>query len=690
VQDISDRGTSPDDTLARSEARLRRAFTHAPFGMVVVSAAGTLLEANDAFAAMVGRTRATLLGRPESELVVDDDPPQVLEWTADGEPDLVVTDRRYRHTDGHVVVARCTTRMERGRDGSPEGHLTHVADLTRLRAAEDALATSEARFRRAFDESPIGMGLSSSDGRLLWVNDAYCLILGRSWAEVVGRRATEFTHPADVPLAARSAGKLLEGTTTRAECELRYLRPDRSVAWAQVSLSTLSDHDSGPSLVLAQVLDITDARLAEERLAHQAGHDALTGLPNRALLIDRLSQALRRRFRTGGQVVVLYLDLDDFKVVNDGLGHAWGDELLVEAADRLRRCVRPSDTVARLGGDEYVMVCELEEATHVSVLCERVAGALARPFDVDGRSHTMTASIGVVVADPTHSPVELLRDADVAMYRSKGEGRGRTTLFTTGLRDDAMARLEQEADLRSAIEHDQLVLHYQPVVSAIDGRVEGAEALLRWDHPERGLLPPAELLATAERSDLVLEVGAIVLRQAIAQLAAWQHAGIPIRLGVNLSPRQLRDGDLATQVIDLCEEAGADPAGLVLELTENAFIEALGAAGEQLRSLRETGVSVALDDFGTGYSSLQYLRDLPVDHVKIDRTFVQDLGVSDDGALANAIVRLAAALDLVTIAEGVETPAQQERLRLMGCDHLQGFLLGRPAPADQLDLTARW
>jgi diguanylate cyclase (GGDEF)-like protein/PAS domain S-box-containing protein len=691
VQDTSRRGSSSDDdTLSRSEARLRRAFTHAPFGMVIVAPNGVLLEANDTFASMLGRTRATLLGRPEIDLIVDSDPPQVLEWTADGEPDLVVTDRRYRHADGHVVQARCTTRIERSVDGSPATELTHVADLTRLRAAEDALVTSEARFRRAFDESPIGMGLTSSDGRMLWVNDAYCVLLGRTWAEVVGRRASEFTHPADLPVAARSADKLLQGATTRGECELRYVRPDSSIAWARVSLSTLTDHDSGPPLVLAQVIDITDARQAEERLAHQAGHDALTGLPNRALLLDRLAQALRRQARSIGQVVVLFLDLDDFKVVNDGLGHAWGDDLLVEVADRLRRCVRPSDTVARLGGDEFVMVCELERATDVSVLCDRVASVLSEPFQVDGRSHTMSASIGVVVADATHSPVELLRDADVAMYRSKGEGRGRTTIFTAGLRAEAVARLDQEADLRSALQHDQLVLHYQPVVSARDGRVEGAEALLRWDHPERGLLPPAELLATAERSDLVLEVGAVVLRLAIDQLAAWQRAGMGIRLGVNMSPRQLRHGDVARQVLDLCEDAGADPEGLVLELTENAFIEALGTAGEQLRVLREAGVSVALDDFGTGYSSLQYLRDLPVDHVKIDRTFVQDLGVSDDGALAEAIVRLAAALDLVTVAEGVETAGQRERLRLMGCDHLQGYLLGRPAPAVDIDLTSRW
>jgi diguanylate cyclase (GGDEF)-like protein/PAS domain S-box-containing protein len=690
VQHTTERGRDADDVLARSEARLRRAFAHAPFGMVVVAADGTMLEANDAFARLIGRPRATLLGRKEADLILDADPPQVLEWTDSGEPDLVVTDRRYRHGDGHVVVARCTTRMERAADGTPEGHLTHVADLTRVRAAEGALATSEARFRRAFDESPIGMGLASSDGRLLWVNGAFCVLLGRTWAEVVGRRVVEFTHPDDVPVADHTTRRLLSGATTRGECELRYVRPDDSVVWARVSLSSLSEPDEGPALILGQVLDITAAREAEERLAHQASHDALTSLPNRTLLLDRIGQALRRKERTDGQVVVLFLDLDHFKVVNDGLGHAAGDELLVEVAHRLRECVRPSDTVARLGGDEFVMVCELDRAEDVASLCDRVATVLAEPFPLPGRPHSMSASIGVVVADGAHSPAELLRDADVAMYRSKSDGRGRATLFTAGLRAEAVARLEQEADLRAAIAEEQLCLHYQPVVAAKDGSVRAVEALVRWQHPTRGLLAPGEFLDIAERSGLVLDLGILVLRHATTQLAAWQQAGIDLKVSVNLSPRQLLDGDVAGAVLAACRDAGADPHGLVLELTENALIEALAVVGEQLRPVRDAGVGIALDDFGTGYSSLQYLRDLPVDMIKIDRTFVRDLGMSDDGALAEAIVRLGSALDLVTVAEGIETEVQLQRLRAMGCDHLQGYLLGRPAPADTLDLDPRW
>jgi diguanylate cyclase (GGDEF)-like protein/PAS domain S-box-containing protein len=691
VQHATDVGTESDDALARNEARFRRAFSHAPFGMVVESADGRLLEVNEAFAAMLGHTPAALIGRHEDELVVDDDPAQVLEWTDAGEPDVVVTDRRYRHADGHVVQARCTSRMEHLPGGRIEGRLTHVADLTRLRAAEDALATSEARFRRAFDESPIGMGLSSADGRLLWVNDAFCVLLDRTWAEVVGRRAEEFTHPDDLIVAGRITRRLLAGETTRAECEMRYVRPDGSMVWARLSMSILSDpDDGGPSLVLGQVLDITAAREAEARLAHQASHDALTGLPNRMLLLDRLGQALYRRERAGNEVVVLFLDLDDFKIVNDGLGHGAGDELLVEAAHRLRQCVRPTDTVARLGGDEFVMVCEIDRVHQVAALCDRVAAVLGAPFDLGGKSLSMSASIGVVVVDDSASPAELLRDADVAMYRSKADGRGRSTLFTEGLRAEAVERLEQEADLRVALREGQLTVHYQPVISSVDGRVHGAEALVRWDHPERGLLPPKDFLPAAERSGMIVDVGAFVLTAACRQLGEWQAAGLDLTVSINVSPRQLLDGNVVDRVLSGCIEAGADPRGLVLELTENALIETLSSAGERLRPLRRAGVGVALDDFGTGYSSLQYLRDLPVDMVKIDRTFVRGLGSEDDGALAEAIVRLGSALELTTVAEGIEHQGQLDRLRAMGCDYVQGYLLGHPAPAGQLDLTSRW
>jgi diguanylate cyclase (GGDEF)-like protein/PAS domain S-box-containing protein len=690
VQHATDVGSQPDDALARSEVRFQRAFSHAPFGMVVESPDGILLEVNDAFATMLGRRPQSLVGRRSEELVIDEDPPQVLAWTDTGEPDVVVADRRYRHADGHVVQARCTSRMERDASGDADGWVTHVADLTRLRAAEDALATSEARFRRAFDESPIGMGLSSADGRLLWVNDAYCLLLDRTWAEVVGRRSEEFIHPADRRVAAHVTRRLMSGDTSRAECEMRYTRPDGSVVWARLSMSTLTDPDDHePALVLGQVLDITAARDAEARLAHQASHDALTGLPNRMLLLDRLGQALHRRARQGHEVVVLFLDLDHFKVVNDGLGHTAGDELLVEAARRLRECVRPTDTVARLGGDEFVMVCEIEDDHQVEALCERVAAVLDQPFDLDGRTLSMSASIGVVIGDDVHSPAELLRDADVAMYRSKADGRGRSTLFTEDLRAEAVERLEQEAALRVALDERQLVVHYQPVVSCADGTVHGVEALVRWNHPDRGMLGPADFLPAAERSGLIVDVGRHVLRIACEQLGLWQASGRDLTVSINVSPRELLDGNVVEHVLDACSRAEADPGGLVLELTENALIETLSSAGERLRPLRRAGVSVALDDFGTGYSSLQYLRDLPVDLVKVDRSFVRGLGREDDGALAEAIVRLARALDLTTVAEGIERPEQLERLRQMGCGFVQGYLLGRPVPVEELDLSPR-
>ena len=295
-----------------------------------------------------------------------------------------------------------------------------------------ASATSEARFRRAIDEAPSGMALGSEDGRLLWVNDAFCALLGRPWAEVVGRLATDFVHSDDLEEAAEimRSGHVLGNLDERPI--LRLMRPDGSVVWGQISLSRLTGDGPDPEanpLLLAQLVDVSAAHEAEARLAHQATHDALTGLPNRTLLLDRLAQAMHRRVRTGGEVVVLFLDLDDFKVVNDGLGHAAGDEMLVEAARRLRRCVRASDTVARLGGDEFVLVCELDRPHEVAALCDRVLGPLATPVRIAGRTLVMSGSLGVVIGDDDQEPADLLRDADVAMYRSKADGRGCSTMF---------------------------------------------------------------------------------------------------------------------------------------------------------------------------------------------------------------------------------------------------------------------
>ena len=682
--------TAPRD---ESEERFYRAFAHAPFAMVVLDAVGTVLEANEAFAGMIGLDTDEIVGTPESDHVIDDDPAQVLEWTAGGEPHLVVSDRRYRHAEGHTVFARCTIRMERGPAGHLTGQFVHVVDLTRLRQAEDALATSEARFRRAFDEAPIGMALGSEDSRLLSVNDAFCALLGRPWAEVVGRLATDFVHSDDLEEAAEilRSGHALGNLDERPV--IRLMRPDGSVVWGQISLSRLTgdgpDPDANP-LLLAQLVDVSATHEAEARLAHQATHDALTGLPNRTLLLDRLAQAMHRRVRTGGEVVVLFLDLDDFKVVNDGLGHAAGDEMLVEAAHRLRRCVRPSDTVARLGGDEFVLVCELDRPHEVAALCDRVLGALATPVRIAGQTLVMSGSLGVVIGDDDQEPADLLRDADVAMYRSKADGRGRSTLFTASLRAEAVTRLEQEADLRTAVEGGHLVVHYQPVIDAVDGSVSGAEALVRWQHPTRGLLAPGDFLPVAERSGLIGDLGRVVLAEACRTLAVWQSQGHHITVSVNLAPRQILDDDLVDTVRLACDRADADPTGLVLEITENALIETLGVARTRLHELKKLGVSLALDDFGTGYSSLQYLKDLPVDFVKIDRSFVEGLGAGDDGALADAIIGLADALDLVSVAEGVERPAQLERLRAMGCALLQGYLLGMPAPAEEMDFTPRW
>jgi diguanylate cyclase (GGDEF)-like protein len=424
-------------------------------------------------------------------------------------------------------------------------------------------------------------------------------------------------------------------------------------------------------------------------MAHQALHDALTGLPNRVLVGERLEQALARSTRSGADVAVLFIDLDRFKLINDSRGHAAGDELLVTVAERLRRVVRAEDVVARFGGDEFVVVVEDRAAAfEASVMAERILAELRQPVIVDGQEVFLSASVGIATSDGTGSPNSLLRDADAAMYRAKEKGRDRAEFFDATMRTEATEHLEIQSALHRAIERDELRVYYQPVIDLVSGAVAGVEALVRWQHPQLGLVPPASFIPLAEDTGLIVPIGAWVLDTATDQLARWrqQSWGRALTVSVNISARQLRQPELIPALMASLLASGLDPGALCLELTETTFMEDAGSHRETLTGIRELGLGLAIDDFGTGYSSLTYLKRFPVSVLKIDQAFVRGLGEdAADTAIVKSVIDLAHALGLVVVAEGVETVDQLAHLRELGCDLGQGYLFARPQPAEDIE-----
>ncbi len=433
-------------------------------------------------------------------------------------------------------------------------------------------------------------------------------------------------------------------------------------------------------------LALNHARAIEEAV-HEALHDSLTGLPNRSLFLDRLRHSVARAERSGAPVAVLFCDLDGFKTVNDSLGHRTGDRLLVSVAERLSDCLRPTDTMARLGGDEFaVLLEELGEPGVAARAAQRLLDSLKPPFELREREFFISASIGI--ATGTQDAETLLRDADLAMYRAKSRGKGRYAIFEPGMHTAIVERLDLEVDLKGAIERDELVLAYQPIFSLRSGAVAGVEALVRWQHPTRGLVLPEHFVPLAEESGVIRELGRWVLRTACHQGALWRakYPGHPgFRIGINVSGAQLREG-LREEVAEALAMAQLDPSGLTLEITETALMGSVETAIEQLDALKRLGVDLAIDDFGIGYSSLRYLRRLPLDNLKIERSFVEGIGRSDDEPdLLRAIVDLADIFGLEVIAEGIERPEQRQRLLELGCDLGQGHLLSAPLDAAATD-----
>ena len=549
-------------------------------------------------------------------------------------------------------------------------------DITTRRHTTLALRRSEDRLRSVVRSAPLTIWALDHDGRFTLAEGRALEELGFEPDRLVGQSAFEVY--ARVPQLVRDNHTALSGKEVSATVDLGGVV-------LEYHLSPFRD-ENGDAGVLGVGIDVTERKRAEERLSHMALHDSLTGLPNRALFLDRMEHALARGRRDGSRCCVLFIDLDRFKRINDSLGHRAGDQILLETADRIAHALRADDSVARLGGDEFTVLCERVAGDDEAVLiADKVAEELGHLYELDDGELYITASIGVAVSDRESAPEQMLRDADAAMYRAKSRGRARTELFDEVSRSHTVNRLALESALHGAVERDEFRLFYQPKVSLDTGRVAGFEALLRWQHPTRGLLAPEEFIGVAEDSGLIVPIGRWVLAEAARQGAAWfAGAAEPPIMCVNLSARQFAQPDVIDHVGDAIRSSGIDATSLCLEITETVVMEQTHTTIATLTELKKLGVRLAIDDFGTGYSSLGYLQRFRPDFLKVDRSFVDGLARDpEQTAIVDAIVRMAQALGLGVIAEGVETTEQLAALRALSCDLVQGYLFARPEPPDQ-------
>ena len=677
-----------EQALQRSEQMYRNIVELAGEGIWLLDAEDKTFFVNPRMAAMLGYLPQELVGqswldlvRPEHHATVS----RILGARAAAPADAVEVSLLHQAGDDIWVTMGATP--VRYDDVAYQGALVMVSDVTERRAQDRALQDAQERIQQAFISSLAGTAVVALDGRILEVNPALEEILGLPAADLATRRLQGFVHRDQREAFAASLAELRVGGRSRIYDEFSLRRDDGRPLEARLAI-VLIQSSSGTSYAVCQIEDVTARKMAEDGLLKQSLHDGLTGLANRTLLHDRLTQALSCRDRSHDSLAVLFLDIDRFKLVNDTYGHSIGDALLIQIARRLERHVRPEDTVARLGGDEFVvLLTDVPSRAEALRIAERARSAIGEVVSLGSGTFVPSVSIGIAFSGEQESADDLLQHADEAMYRAKEGGRNRCEVFVTSASTLSGRRLHTEGVLHVALATEQLLLYYQPVLDLATGRLTGAEALMRVVDSEHRVLEPREFLDVAEDTGQIVAMGRWAIEEAIRTTSEWQRFADadPFQVSVNLSARQLVQVGFSQMVQDLATEHGLAPGALCLELTESVLMDQ-DSSPATLGELAQAGMGIALDDFGTGFCSLAYLRRYPVDRLKIDRMFVAGLGKSpQDEAIVRTIVGLGQALGLDITAEGVETQRQAAALRAMGCPHVQGFLYGRPMPKEEFE-----
>jgi diguanylate cyclase (GGDEF)-like protein/PAS domain S-box-containing protein len=680
ARDITERRLS-ERALHDSEERLRTLVNNAPIVLFAFDRDGIVTHLEGSGLEPLGLRPGDAVGRSAFELSAD--LPKALDFLR-----RALAGEAFQETvDIRNLVFEVDFAPRRDAHGEVLDVIGVATNVTDQRRAERAANQSEMRYRLLFEGNLAGVYRTTLEGKILDCNDSFARIFGySSREEVLALPAWDF-YPTPEDRKATLARLKERGTLANFEQCLR--RKDGNHVWVLENGNLMEGTDGSPSLIEGTVIDITERKRAEEQVKHLAFHDSLTGLPNRLLFNDRLRVAMVHANRYREKLAVLFLDIDRFKVINDSLGHPIGDELLRRIAERVGGCIRQEDTIARLGGDEFtVLLPGIAKEEDAATIANKILEAVRLPFFIEHRELFITTSIGVTLfPEDGTDPESLVRNADTAMYRAKEQGRDTTRLYAPTMNTKALERLSLEGRLRQALQNQELIVHYQPFIDLATGRIRGAEALLRWRHPELGLVAPGEFIAIAEVSGLIVPIGQWVLRTACAQARAWQLLGHPkFSVAVNLSARQFQQADLVFQVTEALHEADLPAASLDLEITESNAMQNAELSIATLQDLKRLGVSLSMDDFGTGYSSLNYLKRFPIDRIKIDQSFVRDVNRDpDDAAIATAIIAMAHSLKLTAVAEGVETEAQLEFLLAQRCDEMQGYLFSRPLPAAEFE-----